>query len=71
MLPPEADLYPPSYLKLLNFINHFFLVKIKTTFKLDKVTCYLVPSEDVRTEMIYSGNRLAVREYLFIIAEWW
>lgn len=69
MLPPEADLYPRSYPTLLNFINHFFLVKINTTFKLDKVTCYLVPSEDVRIEMIYSGNRIVVRELLLVIAE--
>lgn len=42
---------------------------MNTIFKLDKVTCYLVPSEDVRIEMIYSGNRIAVRELLLDIGE--
>lgn len=32
---------------------------------------FFPPSEDVRTEMIYSGNRLVVGEYLFIVAEEW
>lgn len=51
-------------------MNHFFPVKINTTFKLDKVACCLVPSEDVRIEKICGRNRIVVREYLLVTAEW-